>query len=168
MGDCRWAKKQRMEGGDDGGKGKKKEADAEEEWKDVSIKCLDCSEDFLDEIKDQQFRWEKGFADAPKRCKDCRWAKKQRMEGGDDGGKENERRARIKARAKARMVARAVAKESATSSRRAIATSQIASSLMMPSVLVESRQLRATWLCLTCVFLQVDLLVGSTSLVKFS
>merc|ERR1719162_1621173 len=81
-------------------------ADAEEEWKDVSVKCLDCSEDFLDEVKDQQFRWEKGFADAPKRCKDCRWAKKQMMEGKE--------RARVRARARARM-ARAKAKVEAES-----------------------------------------------------
>merc|ERR1712083_551649 len=32
---------------------------------------------------DQAFRWDKGFAETPKRCKDCRWAKKVRMEGGD-------------------------------------------------------------------------------------
>merc|ERR1719162_2645191 len=75
-------------------------ADVEEEWKDVSIKCLDCSEDFLDEIKDQQFRWEKGFADAPKRCKDCRWAKKQRMEGGDDGGKGKGKKGKDKGKGK--------------------------------------------------------------------
>merc|ERR1712083_897556 len=32
---------------------------------------------------DQAFRWDKGFAETWERCKDCRWAKKVRMEGGD-------------------------------------------------------------------------------------
>jgi len=52
----------------------------------------------VDTAEDQEFRWSKGFAETPKRCKDCRWAKKVRMEGGDptakgkgkgkDGGKD--------------------------------------------------------------------------------
>jgi len=58
---------------------------AEEEWKDNTYKCIDCGEDWVDPISDQEFRWDKGFAETPKRCKDCRWAKKQRMEGGDGG-----------------------------------------------------------------------------------
>merc|ERR1711920_934383 len=51
--------------------------------KDVTYKCIYCNEDWVDTADDQAFRFEKGFADAPKRCKDCRWAKKVRMEGGD-------------------------------------------------------------------------------------
>merc|ERR1711865_650860 len=47
----------------------------------------DCSEDWVDTAGDQQFRWDKGFAETPKRCKDCRWAKKVRMEGGDPTAK---------------------------------------------------------------------------------
>merc|ERR1712151_426127 len=58
-----------------------------EEWKDVTYKCIDCNEDWVDTADDQAFRFEKGFADAPKRCKDCRWAKKERMEGGDPAEK---------------------------------------------------------------------------------
>jgi len=67
----------------------KKEAAAadDEEWKDNTYKCCDCSEDWVDTADDQQFRWDKGFAETPKRCKDCRWAKKVRMEGGDPTAK---------------------------------------------------------------------------------
>jgi len=59
----------------------------DEEWKDNTYKCCDCSEDWVDTADDQQFRWDKGFAETPKRCKDCRWAKKVRMEGGDPTAK---------------------------------------------------------------------------------
>merc|ERR1711920_337344 len=55
----------------------------DEEWKDNTYKCCDCDQDWIDTADDQAFRWEKGFAETPKRCKDCRWAKKVRMEGGD-------------------------------------------------------------------------------------
>merc|ERR1712060_679038 len=64
-----------------------KAAEDSEEWKDVTYKCMDCNEDWVDTADDQAFRFEKGFADAPKRCKDCRWAKKVRMEGGDPAEK---------------------------------------------------------------------------------
>merc|ERR1719444_344420 len=59
----------------------------DEEFKDNTYKCCDCSEDWVDTADDQQFRWDKGFAETPKRCKDCRWAKKIRMEGGDPTAK---------------------------------------------------------------------------------
>merc|ERR1711865_298152 len=59
----------------------------DEEWKDNTYKCIDCSEDWVDTSDDQQFRYDKGFAETPKRCKDCRWAKKVRMEGGDPTAK---------------------------------------------------------------------------------
>merc|ERR1711865_297882 len=60
---------------------------ADEEWKDNAYKCIDCSEEWFDTAEDQQFRYDKGFAETPKRCKDCRWAKKVRMEGGDPTAK---------------------------------------------------------------------------------
>jgi len=62
-------------------------APAEEEWKDITYQCCDCSADWIDTIGDQEFRYDKGFAETPKRCKDCRWAKKVRMEGGDPEAK---------------------------------------------------------------------------------
>merc|ERR1711974_198111 len=62
-------------------------AEEDDEWKDNTYKCIDCSEDWVDTADDQQFRYDKGFAETPKRCKDCRWAKKVRMEGGDPTAK---------------------------------------------------------------------------------
>lgn len=59
----------------------------EEEWKDNTYKCCDCGEDWVDTVDDQTFRYDKGFAETPKRCRDCRWAKKVRMEGGDPEAK---------------------------------------------------------------------------------
>merc|ERR1711957_164334 len=59
----------------------------DDEWKDNTYKCCDCDQDWVDTADDQQFRWDKGFAETPKRCKDCRWAKKVRMEGGDPTAK---------------------------------------------------------------------------------
>merc|ERR1719223_2733248 len=64
-----------------------KPADDDESFKDNTYKCCDCGEDWVDTADDQQFRWDKGFAETPKRCKDCRWAKKVRMEGGDPEAK---------------------------------------------------------------------------------
>jgi len=64
-----------------------KSAAEDEEFKDQTYKCCDCGEDWVDTADDQQFRWDKGFAETPKRCKDCRWAKKVRMEGGDPTAK---------------------------------------------------------------------------------
>jgi len=62
-------------------------AGEDEEFKDNEYVCCDCSEKWIDTADDQQFRWDKGFAETPKRCKDCRWAKKIRMEGGDPTAK---------------------------------------------------------------------------------
>jgi len=59
----------------------------DDEWKDITYKCIDCNEDWVDTVDDQSFRYDKGFAETPKRCKDCRWAKKVRMEGGDPTAK---------------------------------------------------------------------------------
>merc|ERR1712070_692150 len=64
-----------------------KPADDDESFKDNTYQCCDCNQDWVDTADDQQFRWDKGFAETPKRCKDCRWAKKVRMEGGDPEAK---------------------------------------------------------------------------------
>lgn len=49
---------------------------------DETIRCADCGRDFKHSDKDQAFYQEKGFS-APKRCKDCRQAKKEQRGGGD-------------------------------------------------------------------------------------
>jgi len=47
---------------------------------DEKIKCIDCSQEFLFTVNDQQFFKDKGFT-APKRCKACRQAKKEERAG---------------------------------------------------------------------------------------
>lgn len=44
---------------------------------DILIECIDCENDFLFSIKDQDFYKQQGFED-PKRCKECRSARKSR------------------------------------------------------------------------------------------
>jgi len=48
---------------------------------DQHLTCADCGHDFVWSAKDQAFYAEKGFS-APRRCKDCRQARKERQ--GDD------------------------------------------------------------------------------------
>ncbi len=48
-----------------------------EEKKDKTIKCVDCGNEFVFTVRDQEFYAEKGFNNEPKRCKACREAKKQ-------------------------------------------------------------------------------------------
>ncbi len=48
---------------------------------DQHLTCADCGHDFVWSVKDQEFYAEKGFS-APRRCKDCRQARKERQ--GDD------------------------------------------------------------------------------------
>jgi hypothetical protein len=50
-------------------------------YKDITKECVDCQEDFVITAGEQQFYDEKGLA-LPKRCKDCRAAKKARNENG--------------------------------------------------------------------------------------
>lgn len=44
--------------------------------KDEVIKCKDCGKDFIFTVGEQEFYKEKGFANKPTRCKDCRIARK--------------------------------------------------------------------------------------------
>lgn len=49
---------------------------------DTTIECVDCQTEFSFTENEQKFFTSKGFT-APKRCKPCREAKKQRAAGGD-------------------------------------------------------------------------------------
>lgn len=42
------------------------------EYKDETIVCEDCKEEFIFTARDQEFYAEKGFNNKPKRCKACR------------------------------------------------------------------------------------------------
>lgn len=54
------------------------------EYKDKTIKCVDCGEDFTFTARDQEFYAEKGFTNEPKRCRDCRNKKKADRQNRDN------------------------------------------------------------------------------------
>lgn len=54
--------------------------------RDQARTCVDCSREFVWAAGEQEFFHRQGFADPPKRCKDCRRARKARQE--DDGRRE--------------------------------------------------------------------------------
>ena len=53
------------------------------------LKCADCGREFTFGAEDQRFFREKGF-DPPKRCKECRRARKEQRGGGGErkGGRD--------------------------------------------------------------------------------
>ena len=52
-------------------------------YEDRNITCADCGQEFVFTASEQAFYAEKGFTDAPKRCKTCRQSRKaQRNTGG--------------------------------------------------------------------------------------
>lgn len=51
---------------------------------DIQLTCSDCGQDFTFTAADQAFFQERGYS-TPKRCKNCRIAKKN-SQGGDGGG----------------------------------------------------------------------------------
>lgn len=46
------------------------------EYKDETIVCEDCNQEFIFTARDQEFYAEKGFNNKPKRCKTCREKRK--------------------------------------------------------------------------------------------
>jgi len=60
------------------------------DFADENLQCRDCEGEFVFSAEEQEFFDSKGFTNKPVRCKDCRSAKKQRMDGdrgGDRGGR---------------------------------------------------------------------------------
>ncbi len=56
-------------------------------YEDRNITCADCGQEFVFTASEQAFYAEKGFTDAPKRCKPCRQARKAQRNSqsyGDD------------------------------------------------------------------------------------
>ena len=47
---------------------------------DRSIRCMDCTEDFVWTAGEQRFFLDKNLQNPPKRCKDCKKAKNRRIE----------------------------------------------------------------------------------------
>jgi len=52
---------------------------------DKTITCADCNKEFTFSATEQEFYSSKGFANEPKRCPDCRQARKSRRDGGRSG-----------------------------------------------------------------------------------
>ncbi|MEE8363230.1 MAG: CxxC-x17-CxxC domain-containing protein [Dehalococcoidia bacterium] len=54
-------------------------------FQDRTIRCVECSQDFVFSADDQQFHSERGYTD-PKRCPSCRAARRSPGGGGGGGG----------------------------------------------------------------------------------
>jgi hypothetical protein len=52
---------------------------------DQTLTCVDCGAEFTWSAGEQEFFHEKGFTNPPKRCKQCRQAKKEQR-GGEKKG----------------------------------------------------------------------------------
>ena len=55
-------------------------------YEDKTIVCADCGQEFTFTASEQAFYAEKGFTDAPKRCKPCRQARKAQRNAGSSYG----------------------------------------------------------------------------------
>jgi hypothetical protein len=56
---------------------------------DQTLTCADCGESFTWTAGEQEFFREKGFTNPPKRCRECRQAKKEQRGGGEwKGGRD--------------------------------------------------------------------------------
>lgn len=53
---------------------------------DRQLQCADCGKTFTFTANEQEFYASKGFTNTPKRCPDCRAAKKQARGGGSGSG----------------------------------------------------------------------------------
>ena len=56
-----------------------------QKYQDQARSCVDCGREFVWTVREQELFHEKGFSDPPKRCKDCRRAKKATRD--DDQGR---------------------------------------------------------------------------------
>jgi len=63
------------------------------EYNDRQLTCADCKRDFTWTAGEQVFFHEKGFNNPPKRCRECRQAKKEQRGGGEGKAAGIERRA---------------------------------------------------------------------------
>ena len=63
-------------------KNKTKSNNMEVTMNDKTLVCADCGADFVFTQGEQEFYAEKGFSNEPKRCPECRKAKKQQRRSG--------------------------------------------------------------------------------------
>lgn len=50
-------------------------------YQDKTLKCNECGQDFVFTAGEQEFYAEKGFQNEPKKCKECRAARKSAVKG---------------------------------------------------------------------------------------
>ncbi len=55
-------------------------------FQDKSIQCLDCGTTFTFSVEDQEFFQSKGYTNEPKRCPECRQARKSERYGSSSYG----------------------------------------------------------------------------------
>jgi CxxC-x17-CxxC domain-containing protein len=53
--------------------------ESESDFEEKSILCIDCNKDFVWSIGEQTFYRDKGLKNPPKRCKECKQAKNERL-----------------------------------------------------------------------------------------
>ena len=58
-------------------------------FQDKQLTCRDCGKEFTWTAAEQEFYAQKGFDNPPVRCKDCRQAKKARMNDRDGGQRQS-------------------------------------------------------------------------------
>lgn len=51
-------------------------------YEDKTLECIECNGNFTFSASEQEFYASKGFENEPKRCPDCRQARKQERSGG--------------------------------------------------------------------------------------
>jgi CxxC-x17-CxxC domain-containing protein len=61
------------------------------DYQDKLLQCSDCGASFTFSAEEQEFFAKKGYTNEPKRCPDCRAAKRQRSGGGLGGGYQRQR-----------------------------------------------------------------------------
>ena len=64
------------------------------EQRDKKIMCVDCRQEFVWTADEQKFYADKGFTNEPKRCRDCRSAKKIAGGGARDNSRNGARASR--------------------------------------------------------------------------
>ena len=55
-------------------------------YADKTITCVDCGTEFVFTAREQEFYASRGLTNEPRRCADCRRARKSSREGGGGGG----------------------------------------------------------------------------------
>jgi CxxC-x17-CxxC domain-containing protein len=55
-------------------------------FQDKSLQCMECGTTFTFSAEDQEFHQSKGYTNEPKRCPDCRQARKAQRSGSDSYG----------------------------------------------------------------------------------